>query len=178
MCRNVVVHALERFRGTLDRSNPFSARSIRHTRHRRHSLERGRELVTSSNVDSGPVRSVLGVGTDVVALVQFPVKSGECSLLHWVTYDRAVLEQDESVGGGEGEGGLAASLGNGDELLGIGGAGVSDLAHAGTRHSLHADNPLNNQVLARNGTGLVEATHVDSASERDSERLRAEDGWT
>jgi hypothetical protein len=55
-----------------------------------------------------------------LTLGDLPTESLECSLLHRVSDDLSVFEDDESVRRGEGEGGFARSLLDGNELLGVG----------------------------------------------------------
>jgi hypothetical protein len=42
-------------------------------------------------------------------------------------------------------------------------------------YSLNAGDTLDDEILSSDGTGLVKATNIDPASERDSEGLGAED---
>jgi len=55
-----------------------------------------------------------------LTLADLPAQGLERRLLHRVTDERAVLEEDEGVRGGERQGRLLGALLNRDELLGVG----------------------------------------------------------
>ncbi len=161
---DVGVHALERLGGALggDEQPAVVGASLGDGADGRHALERRGELETAADVDLVLVRRFLEVRRgEVVALGELPVEGVESGLLHRVTND-AVLEKDEGVGSGEGQRGLLVALLDAFEGFRALGANLRDTLHL--------------EVLASNGTGLVEAADVDAARVGDAERLGAEDG--
>jgi hypothetical protein len=123
--RDLVVHSLESFRSSLDSGVPLSSSRVGDASDGRHTLQGGRELISSPNVDLGFVRGILRVWLDVVTFGEFPVESGKGGLLHGVTDDRSVFEQDKRVGSGKSERGVLSGLRDGDELLRVFGADIS-----------------------------------------------------
>ena len=122
------------------------------------------------------MRGILVVRGDVVALGELPVESSKSGLLHRVSNDGAVFEKDKRVGSSEGERSVLAGLGDRHKLLRVGRADESAQFLTDCRYcSLHTSDTFNNQIFTGDGTSFVETTDIDTSSERNSERLCAED---
>lgn len=202
---NLYVHALQSLGCTLNSGNPFSAMSVRDGRDGRHSLESRRKLVSASNMDLRLVRRFLGDGRNLITyqlpsdkrsekkkgrkgagrrtLGQLPIQSGQSGLLHRITDDSTVIEQDESMGSSKGKSSFLVAFSNRAKGLGVGRA--ASLSATSTRArvkdeflgSLDTSDTFNNEVFTSNGTGLVETADIHSSSPWDTERLGTENGF-
>lgn len=118
-----------------------------------------------------------------------PSESFESSFLHRISNDLTILEENESVGRSEGEGGSSGVGRDGDEFLEVVRAVHWSKTDREYQHlrcaceesmleaSLDSSNSLDNEILSGDGSSLVEAADVDTTGERDPEGFGTEDGY-
>ena len=187
--RDRSVHALERLGRALDGDESTDVgRAGLDERDGRHALELRRELEAAAdgNRDVVLLASALLSRRNTVTRVELPLERIERGLLHRVS-DDTIVEEDERVSRGESERGFQAGLVDRNQLLAVRRAVKVNLHQCHARqqfdasltrrqqNSLNASNTLDDEVLAGDSASLVEAADVDATRKRNTERLGTED---
>ena len=115
-----------------------------------------------------------GPGLEHIVLAKRPAEGSKGRLLHGITNNVSLIEPNKSVGGGQNKSSLQTGLVNRGHVA-VSTIGLARGVGAGMAEA-KTSNTLNNEILASQGTGLIEAGDVDTASEGNSEGLGAEDG--
>jgi hypothetical protein len=137
-------------------------------------LESRRELESTLDLDSAVgAASLVGTHEGVVA-AKSPSERSESSLFHGVTNNVTLIKLDKSVGSGKNQLGFQGSFSDGSH------SGVSTISLLGVLDLIfmskcQSSDTLNDKILASQSTGLVKASHINTASERNSEGLGTED---